>query len=127
MPKPILTNEPVDEYLIRYGVPFVPRLIERARGTLIWDKQGREFLDFTSGQMCATVGHNHPRIVQAIAEACEGTLHLFSGMLSPLNEPALKLAKLYTGKFEVVGFTGAWHGMTSGAQFISPAARATDR
>ena len=58
MPKPILTNEPVDEYLIRYGVPFVPRLIERARGTLIWDKQGREFLDFTSGQMCATVGHN---------------------------------------------------------------------
>ena len=77
--------------------------------------------------MCATIGHNHPRIVQAIAEACEGTLHLFSGMLSPLNEPALKLAKLYTGKFEVVGFTGAWHGMTSGAQFISPAARATDR
>lgn len=81
MPKPILTNEPVDEYLIRYGVPFVPRLIERARGTLIWDEQGRELLDFTSGQMCATVGHNHPRIVQAIAEACEGALHLFSGML----------------------------------------------
>ena len=77
--------------------------------------------------MCATVGHNHPRIVQAIAEACEGALHLFSGMLSPLNEAALKLAKLYTGKFEVVGFTGAWHGMTSGAQCISPAARATDR
>ena len=49
MPKPILTNEPVDEYLIRYGVPFVPRLIERARGTLIWDEQGRELLDFTSG------------------------------------------------------------------------------
>ena len=70
MPKPYPHHEPADEYLIRYGVPFVPRLIERARGTLIWDKQGREFLDFTSGQMCATVGHNHPRIVQAIAEAC---------------------------------------------------------
>src|SRR5262249_55417435 len=80
--------------------------------------------------MCATVGHNHPRIGQAIAEACEGALHLFSGMLSPpvvelsrrlasmlppslskamflstggeANEAALKLAKLYTGKFEVV-------------------------
>ena len=147
MPKPILTNGPADEYLIRYGVPFVPRLIERACGTLIWDEQGRELLDFTSGQMCATVGHNHPRIVQAIAEACEGALHLFSGMLSPpvvelsrrlasmlppslskamflstggeANEAALKLAKLYTGKFEVVGFTGAWHGMTSGAQSVN--------
>jgi len=125
----------------------VLRLIERARGTLIWDEQGRELLDFTSGQMCATVGHNHPRIVQAIAEACEGALHLFSGMLSPpvvelsrrlasmlppslskamflstggeANEAALKLAKLYTGKFEVVGFTGAWHGMTSGAQSVN--------
>src|SRR5262245_44620210 len=35
------------------------------------------------------------------------------------NEAALKLAKLYTGKFEVVGFTGAWHGMTSGAQSVN--------
>jgi 2,2-dialkylglycine decarboxylase (pyruvate) len=58
VPKPILTNGPADEYLIRYGVPFVPRLIERACKTLIWDEQGRELLDFTSGQMCATVGHN---------------------------------------------------------------------
>ena len=85
--------------------------------------------------------------MQAIAEACEGALHLFSGMLSPpvvelsrrlasmlppslskamflstggeANEAALKLAKLYTGKFEVVGFTGAWHGMTSGAQSVN--------
>jgi 2,2-dialkylglycine decarboxylase (pyruvate) len=124
----------------------VPRLIERAQGTLIWDEQGRELLDFTSGQMCA-LGHNHPRIVRAIAETCESTLHLFSGMLSPpvvelsrrlvsmlppslskamflstggeANEAALKLAKLYTGKFEVVGFTGAWHGMTSGAQSVN--------
>jgi 2,2-dialkylglycine decarboxylase (pyruvate) len=69
-------------------VPFVPRLIERARGTLIWDEQGS--LDFTSGQMCATVGHNHPRIVQAIAEACEGALHLFSGILSP---PVVELSR----------------------------------
>ena len=90
MPKPILINEPADEHLIRYGVPFVPRLIERARGTLIWDEQGRELLDFTSGQMCATVGHNHPHIVQAMAEACESALHLFSGMLSP---PVVELSR----------------------------------
>jgi 2,2-dialkylglycine decarboxylase (pyruvate) len=97
--------------------------------------------------MCATLGHNHPRIVEAIHESCEGALHLFSAMLSPpvvalsqrlaamlpphlskslflstggeANEAALKLAKLYTGKFEVVGYTGSWHGMTSGAQSVN--------
>ena len=83
MSKPQLTNEPWDAHLIRYGMPFAKRLIEKARGTLIWDSEGREILDFTSGQMCATLGHNHPRIVAAIEQACEGALHLFSGMLSP--------------------------------------------
>jgi 2,2-dialkylglycine decarboxylase (pyruvate) len=147
MPTPVLTNEPWDEHLIRYGMPFASRLIAKARGTLIWDTEGREILDFTSGQMCSTLGHNHPRIVEAIREACEGALHLYSGMLSPpvvalsqrlaamlpahlskamflstggeSNEAALKMAKLHTGKFEVVGFTGSWHGMTSGAQSVN--------
>jgi 2,2-dialkylglycine decarboxylase (pyruvate) len=147
MPTPPLSNEPWDEHLIRYGMPFAPCLIAKARGTLLWDMAGREILDFTSGQMCATLGHNHPRIVAAIQEACEGALHLFSGMLSPpvvalsqrlaallpphlskalflstgaeANEAALKLAKLHTGRYEVVGFTGAWHGMTSGALAVN--------
>jgi 2,2-dialkylglycine decarboxylase (pyruvate) len=142
MPTPPLADEPWVEHLIRYGMPFAPRLIARARGTLIWDTEGKEILDFTSGQMCATIGHNHPRIVAAIREACEGALHLFSGMLSPpvvalsqrlaamlpphlskslflstggeANEAALKMAKLHSGRYEVVGYTGAWHGMTSG-------------
>jgi 2,2-dialkylglycine decarboxylase (pyruvate) len=147
MSKPSLTNEPWDEHLIRYGMPFAPRLIAKARGTMIWDTEGREILDFTSGQMCATLGHNHPRIVEAIHEACEGALHLFSGMLSPpvvalsqrlaalmpprlskslflstgseSNEAALKMAKLHTGKYEVVGYAGSWHGMTSGALSVN--------
>lgn len=147
MPIPKLTNEPWDAHLIRYGMPFAPSLIARARGTLIWDVNGREVLDFTSGQMCSTIGHNHPRIVEAIREACEGALHLFSGMLSPpvvalsqrlaammppslsrslflstgaeANEAALKMAKMHTGKFEIVGYAGAWHGMTSGAQSVN--------
>jgi 2,2-dialkylglycine decarboxylase (pyruvate) len=147
MSTPRLTNEPWDEHLIRYGMPFAPRLIAKARGTLIWDTAGREILDFTSGQMCATLGHSHPRIVEAIHAACEDALHLFSGMLSPpvvalsqrlagllpkhlskalflstgaeSNEAALKMAKLHTGNYEVVGFTGSWHGMTSGARSVN--------
>jgi 2,2-dialkylglycine decarboxylase (pyruvate) len=147
MSTPHLTNEPWDEHLIRYGMPFGPHLITKARGTMIWSQDGREILDFTSGQMCATLGHSHPRIVDAIRQACEGALHLFSGMLSPpvvalsqrlaqmlpsslsksmflstgaeANEAAIKAAKLSSGKFEVVGYTGSWHGMTSGAQSVN--------
>lgn len=147
MEMPPIPNEPWDEHLIRYGMPFAPQLIARARGSLLWDSHGQEILDFTSGQMCATIGHNHPRIVEAIRGACEGALHLFSGMLSPpvvelsrrladllpphlskalflstgaeANEAALKMAKLHTGKFEIVGYTGAWHGMTSGARSLN--------
>ncbi len=88
MPKRI--NEPWDEHLIRYGMTFAPRLFARARGTVIWDADGRELLEFTSGQMCATLGHNHPRVVEAIGEACESVLHLFSGMLSP---PVVELSR----------------------------------
>src|SRR5262245_7256897 len=84
------TNAPSDEHLIRYGIPLAPFLIAKARGTVIVDTKGRELLDFTSGQMCATVGHNHPRIVAAIEAACDGALHLFSGMLSP---PVVALSK----------------------------------
>ncbi len=132
-----------DEHLIRYGAQFSPWLIERARGSYVYDGEGRPILDFTSGQMCSTLGHNHPRIVEAVQKACDGAIHLFSGMLSPTvvslaeklaailpgdlskslllstggeaNEAALRMAKLHTGNWEVVGMTGSWHGMTAGA------------
>ena len=147
MSNPATSNEAWDENLIHYGMEFAPRLIARARGTVLWDTAGNELLDFTSGQMCATLGHNHPRIVEAIERACEGALHLFSGMLSPpvvalsrrlaamlpktlskslflstgaeANEAAIKMAKLHTGNFEIVALQGSWHGMTSGAQSVN--------
>ncbi|WOD40356.1 aspartate aminotransferase family protein [Nodosilinea sp. E11] len=132
-----------EHHLVRYGGSFAPRLIQRARGSYLYDRQGRQILDFTSGQMCATLGHNHPDVVQAIHKACTEVLHLFSGMLSPAvieladslcgmlppplqkalflntgseaNEAALRMAKLHTGGFEVVGLSASWHGMTAGA------------
>lgn len=133
----------VDAYLVRYGGDFVPELISSASGSRLYTVDGRRILDFTSGQMCATLGHNHPAIVAAIEKACREVIHLFSGMLAPpvvllarelagllppalqkvlllstggeSNEAALRLAKLKTGGFEVLGFTGSWHGMTAGA------------
>ena len=123
-----------DRHLIRYGSAFSPRIIARAQGSYVYDEQGRAILDFTSGQMSAVLGHGHPDIIATVSESVRTLAHLYSGMLSrPVvdtatalaatlpetldkllllstgaesNEAALKLAKLYTGKFEVVSFDG---------------------
>ena len=133
--------------LVRYGGDTYSAIVERAQGTYVWDATGKRILDFTSGQMCATVGHNHPNIVAAIRKSCETALHLFSGMIprsvvrladaiakivppplrrslfvntgSESNEAAIKMAKLCTGGFEVVGLGGSWHGVTGNAGAVS--------
>jgi 2,2-dialkylglycine decarboxylase (pyruvate) len=135
------------EHLIRYGGDAYPEIVEKAQGCYVWDAAGRKILDFTSGQMCATVGHNHPNIVAAIRRSCDTALHLFSGMIprsvvqlaealakivprplrkslfvntgSESNEAAIKMAKLHTGGFEVVGLGGSWHGVTGNAGSVS--------
>lgn len=130
-------------HLIRYGGTFEPMIIERAQGSFVYDADGRAILDFTSGQMSALLGHGHPEIAAVVAEHARSLDHLFSGMLSrpvvdlatrlagvapagleramllstgaEANEAAIKMAKLYTGKYEVVSFAQSWHGMTGGA------------
>ena len=131
------------ERLIRYGGPFSPMLVERAKGSYLYGADGRAVLDFTSGQMSSILGHGHPELVATIAEAAANLDHLFSGMLSrpvvelaerltdltprPLeramflstgaesNEAAIRLAKLVTGRYEVVAFAQSWHGVTGAA------------
>ena len=69
-----------------------PAIVERAEGSLLYTTDGRELLDFTSGQMSSILGHSHPAITATLREAA-GTLdHLFSGMLSPSGRRALAAA-----------------------------------
>jgi 2,2-dialkylglycine decarboxylase (pyruvate) len=134
--------EQATRHLMRYGAPWSPFIAERAAGAFVEDAQGRRVLDFTSGQMSAVLGHSHPEIVAVVTEMIGRLDHLFSGMLSrpvidladvlaglapPLskvlllttgaesNEAALRLAKMATGGWEVVGFAQSWHGMTGAA------------
>ena len=69
------------DYLVRYGGDSFPNLFRSAKGTIVTDSDGREYLDFTSGQMCATIGHNHPAIVEAVNRAGQKAFHMFSGMI----------------------------------------------
>lgn len=133
----------VDRHLVRYGGTFTREIIDSASGSFLFTEDGRRVLDFTSGQMSAILGHSHPRIVETVRRQIANLDHLFSGMLSrPVvdlarrlaatlppslskvqllttgaesNEAALRMAKLVTGKYEVVSFARSWHGMTAAA------------
>jgi 2,2-dialkylglycine decarboxylase (pyruvate) len=136
-----------ERFLIRYAREFAPFLVKRAEGAWIETTDGQRILDFTSGQICATIGHNHPGIIAAIEQALEQVIHLNSWMLSEpvlalaarlaalvppslhkvillstggeANEVALRLAKMHTGRFEVVGLTRSWHGLQAGAASVN--------
>ncbi|MDT4923869.1 MAG: hypothetical protein QOG01_1582 [Pseudonocardiales bacterium] len=134
-----------DRHLVRYSGAggFTREIIESAAGSFLTTVDGRRILDFTSGQMSAILGHSHPEIVATVRERI-GTLdHLYSGMLSrPVvelaerlaaslpdsldkvlllttgaesNEAAIRMAKLVTGRHEIVSFARSWHGMTQAA------------
>ncbi|MBO6802460.1 MAG: aminotransferase class III-fold pyridoxal phosphate-dependent enzyme, partial [Thalassospira sp.] len=92
-----------NNHLIRYGSPFDPAIIERAKGSYVYDADGRAILDFTSGQMSAVLGHGHPRIVETVQRQVETVAHLFSSMLTrPVVELAERLADLAPGLEKVL-------------------------
>ncbi|MFJ5798401.1 aspartate aminotransferase family protein [Streptomyces decoyicus] len=132
-----------ERHLVRYGGDFTHEIIDRAAGSFLYTADGRKILDFTSGQMSAILGHSHPEIVATVQRQVATLDHLYSGMLSrpvvdlarrladtlpaPLekalllttgaesNEAAIRMAKLVTGRHEIVSFARSWHGMTQAA------------
>jgi 2,2-dialkylglycine decarboxylase (pyruvate) len=139
--------DPRERFLIRYAGGFAPFVAARAEGAWVETTDGRRVLDFTSGQICSTLGHNHPRIAAAVREALDEVVHLNSWMLSEpvlalsermaslfpdgldkvillntgseANEVALKLAKMHTGRFEVVGLARSFHGLLAGISSVN--------
>jgi acetylornithine/N-succinyldiaminopimelate aminotransferase len=119
--------------------------IERAEGVYMYDVQGKRYADLISGIGVSNVGHRHPRVVAAIHEQVDKYMHLMvygeyiqspqvqlakriaEVMPAELNnvyltnsgteavEGALKLAKRYTGRTELITFKDTYHGSTHGA------------
>jgi 4-aminobutyrate aminotransferase / (S)-3-amino-2-methylpropionate transaminase / 5-aminovalerate transaminase len=133
-----------EQAVIAPGLQRIAQLSQLAfvegTGCRLWDADGNEYLDFFAGVAVASLGHSHPRFVEAltrqlgklsvgsfttatrrqllelIAELAPGDLRrtqLYSGGAEAV-EAAIRLAKAFTGKFEVVGFWGGFHGKTGG-------------
>lgn len=130
------------KYMGGGSASFVPFIPTRAEGSWLYDASGRKVLDFTSGQMSSVLGHAHPELVKTLKQASGKLDHLFSMMLSkpvvdlavalaelvpslPRSmflstggesvEAAIRIAKVVTGKWEVVGFAQSYHGSTGAA------------
>ena len=122
------------------AMPYDDNVIVAANGCTVVDADGNEFLDLTSGQFCAVLGHNHPKLVERLREQGEKVLHTSSNQMSltvmetaaklaavapgdlkkslflstgsEANECALRIAKTVTKKSGIVGLSQGYYGIT---------------
>lgn len=121
--------------------PLFPIEIVKGQGSLVWDKDGNEYLDLYGGHAVISIGHSHPRYVERVSkqlsqigfysnsivntqqvEVAERLGRLsgrdnyqlfFCNSGAEANENALKLASFHNGRRKAIAFTGAFHGRTS--------------
>jgi putrescine aminotransferase len=138
------------EFHIRHLNPRLARLLDfigggtpivRAAGSRYWDAEGREYLDFLTGFSAAGLGHNHPRVRNAIAAVdgmpalIEGLNHLagalahnlailappgldrvyFANSGAEVVDASIKVARSATGRARILACRGSFHGRTIGA------------
>ncbi len=122
--------------------------VEKAEGIYFYDTDGKRFTDLVSGVAVSNTGHRHPKVLKAIHDQLDKYMHLmvygeyiqspqvqlaellakqlpdpleavyFVNSGSEAIEGALKLAKRYTGRPEIIAFKNAYHGGTAGALSI---------
>lgn len=115
-----------------------PIALTHGEGVVIWDTDGNEYIDFFTGIAVNTLGQSHPKIVHTIQKQAEKLIHVsnvyyteeqvkLAKKLSELtifdrvfyansgaesNEGAIKLARKYTGKGEIISTNNSFHGRT---------------
>ncbi len=115
-----------------------PVALVKGRGAIVWDIQGREYIDCISGLAVLNTGHCHPRVVEAVKKQSSEIMHtsnvyyvppqvelaellhrvsggyksFFCNSGAEANEAAIKLARKYTGKKEIICAENSFHGRT---------------
>lgn len=119
--------------------------VDHARGSYIYDQSGKAYLDFVAGVSACSLGHSHPRVIKAIKKQADLYMHVmvygeyaqgpaveYAQLLSEnieipnaqvylvnsgteATEGALKLARRFTGRQEIIAAKNAYHGNTMGA------------
>jgi len=138
------------EFIARHERVFTPALhiyhplvIEQGEGCWVIDREGKRYLDLSSGLAVLNIGHSHPRVLERVARQAERLIHsggifynettleaaelltsvtpegldmlFFSNSGAEAVEGAIKLARFVTVRQGIVAFSGAFHGRTLGA------------
>jgi 4-aminobutyrate aminotransferase len=137
------TKELYDQYMITSMVAgFEPIEVERALGTTVTGSDGKTYLDCFSGISVVNAGHNHPKVIAAAKEQMDKLVHcctyvyynppaarlakrlaeitpgklqktFFANSGAEAIEGAMRLAKQFTGKKELIALTQSFHGRTA--------------
>jgi acetylornithine/N-succinyldiaminopimelate aminotransferase len=122
--------------------------ITKAEGSKLWDINGKEYIDLIAGISVCNVGHRHPKVIAAIKKQLDNYLHImvygelvespqvqyaklltdnlpkalnsvfYTASGSEATEGAMKLAKRYSGRTQIISFKNSYHGSTQGALSI---------
>jgi len=133
------------------GAPVI--FVSRARGARIWDVDGNEYIDWTGGICCQNTGHCNHQVVEAVKEQLEKFNHIFAPWhmcepyielaerlidITPGDDPkkvllfnsgaeavenAVKAARRYTGRYNILAFERAFHGRTQLAMGLTSKVR----
>lgn len=131
-----------EQYIPKAEFQVVPTCVDKTEGARIQDVDDNEYIDFASGISCLNVGHTRNKVTQAIKEQTDRYLHASFNVTmyepfikvskrlcesAPGNSPkqallfnsgaeavenAIKVARKYTGKYNVIAFEHAFHGRT---------------
>lgn len=119
--------------------------IVKAEGSMLWDAEGKSYIDLIGGISVCNIGHRHPDVVAAIKKQADEYLHImvygefvenpqvqyaklltdhlpitlnavfYTASGSEATEGAMKLAKRYTKRSQIISFRNSYHGSTQGA------------
>lgn len=133
----------------RKFIPYTsPQIFQRGQGQYLWDENGRRFTDLLGMNLCISVGHAHPEVVQAIQEQAAQLTHCTTMFYHPVPahyaeelaatmpaggdwvvhltnsgaeaaDLALMMARSYTGNIDMLALRTSYHGATYGAQSIT--------
>lgn len=144
-----LTIEKYRQYVTTSFVASVePVVVQRAEGATVWDADGTAYLDCFAGIAVVNAGHRHPRVIAAVREQLEQVVHaatylyhvpvvadlaeelaritpgdltktFFGNSGAEGIETAIRLAKAFTGRHEIISLTHSFHGRTAGTLSIT--------
>jgi 4-aminobutyrate aminotransferase/(S)-3-amino-2-methylpropionate transaminase len=131
-----------EKYLANGFASARPCYVKKAKGALVWDMDGKEYIDFAGGIAVMNVGHSHPKVVSAVKDQAEKFMHtcfmvlpyestitlaeklctslpgpsdkkaMFANSGAEAVENAIKIARYYTKRTGIIALEGGFHGRT---------------